>query len=233
MLKGGSMIKRILNLYFSPVETFKAVNEKPDWIVPISLSIVVILIMTTLAMPGIIIPDQMKRIEEMERLPEEAKAIQLERLQGALPYITTPVSIIIFSFILLFLQSGIFVLVFLILGNRTNFKKMLAVVSYSYLTGIPEIILKVVLMFVKKTARVYTSLVLVFPNLDVKSPLFKVLSRLDIFMIWHLALIALGCSIIYGVSRKKSFGIIFGLWALWLIVIFIASYFMPKGLQFG
>jgi hypothetical protein len=227
------MVKRILNLYFSPAETFKQLKEKPDWIVPISVSLVVILIMTTLAMPKIIIPEQAKRIEEMEQMPEEMKEKQLERLEGILPYISTPLSIIIFTFILLFLQSSIFMLAFLILGNRTNFKKVLAVVSYSYLTGIPEIILKVILMFVKKTAHVYTSLVLVFPNLDVKSPIFKVLSRLDIFMIWHLALIGLGCSIIYGVSRKKSFSVVFGLWALWLIVVFVGSYFMPKNLQFG
>ncbi len=227
------MVKKILNLYFSPAETFKAVNEKPDWIIPISLSIVVILIMTMFAMPDIILPEQAKRIAEMEQLPEEIKERQLERLDGILPYITTPLGIIIFSFILLFLQSSIFMLAFLMLGNRTNFKKVLAVVSYSYLTGIPEIILKVVLMFVKKTALVYTSLVLVFPNLDAKSPLFKVLSRLDIFTIWHLALIGLGCSIIYGVSRKKSLAIIFGLWALWLILVFVGSFFIPKGLLFG
>jgi hypothetical protein len=227
------MVKRILNLYFSPAETFKAVNEKPDWIVPISLLIVVILIVTMVAMPKIIIPEQRKHLEGMEQIPKEMKEKQLERLEGIFPYITTPLTIIVLSFILLFLQSSIFMLAFLLFGNRVNFKKVLAVVSYSFLTGIPESILRAALMFIKRTAQVYTSLVLVFPNLDMKSPLFKLLSRLDIFMIWRLALISLGCSIIYGIGRKKSFGIVFGLWILWLIVVFVASYFLPKGLSLG
>jgi hypothetical protein len=226
------MVKRILNLYFSPVETFKAVNEKPDWIVPILLTIVVIIIMTLIASPKIIIPEQIKHIQEMERLPEEAREARIEHLQGILPYVTTPIGIIIFSFILLFLQSSIFMVAFLILGNRTGFKKILAVVSYSYLVGIPESILKTSLMMIRKTIYVYTSLVLLFPNLDMKSPLFKVLSRLDIFMIWHLSLIGLGFSIIYGVDRKRSLTIVFGLWFLWLILLFIGSFLVPKGFLF-
>lgn len=227
------MVKRILNLYFSPVETFKELKEKPDWIVPISLSLIILLIMTMIAMPRIIIPEQVKRIEGMEQLSEEAKEVQLARLEGISPYISTPLSIIIFTFILLFLHSSILLLAFLMLGSRTDFKKILAVVSYCSLTGIPEIVLKVILMFVKNTARVYTSVVLFFPNLDVKSAVFQVLYRLDIFTVWHLSLVSLGCSIIYGVGRKKSFGVVFGLWALWLIVVFIVSYLLPKHLQFS
>ncbi len=227
------MVKRIINLYFNPTETFTALKEKPDWIVPVALSIIVVLVVTLIAMPKIIVPAQRKHLESMDEIPEHIRDKQLERLEGAFPYITTPLSIIVLSFILLFLQASIFMLAFLIFGDRTRFLNVLAVVGYSFLVGIPESILRGILMFIKKTPHVFTSLVLLLPNLDMKSPLFKLLSRLDIFTIWKLALIGLGCSIIYGVSRKKSFGLVFGLWILWLILVFIASHFMPKGLQIG
>lgn len=227
------MMKKLLNLYFSPVETFKKLNEKPDWVIPIVITLVVILIFTMIALPRIILPEKAKMIEEMEQLPEEYKEKTLERLEGVIPYIQTPIVIIVFSFILLFIQTGIFVLVFLLLGSRAPFKKVLAVVSYSYLTGIPEIILKTAMMFMKGSTRVFTSLALVVPNMDMESPFFKVLSRIDIFMIWQLSLIALGCSIMYGVSRKKSFGIVFGLWILWLLLVLVVGFILPKGLLFG
>jgi len=88
-------------------------------------------------------------------------------------------------------------------------------------------------MFMKGSTRVFTSLALVVPNMDMESPFFKVLSRIDIFMIWQLSLIALGCSIMYGVSRKKSFGIVFGLWILWLLLVLVVGFILPKGLLFG
>lgn len=225
-------MKKILNVYFNPLETFKQLNEKPDWIIPISITLIVIVAFTMLALPKIILPERAKMIEESDRIPEEFKEKQLEQLEGSLPYVTTPLAIIIFSFILLFLQSSIFLFVFLMFGNRTPFKKVLAVVSYSYLVGVPEIILKTSLMFIRKTARVFTSLALVVPNLEMDSALFRVLSRIDIFMIWQLSLVALGCSVIYGVSRKKSFGIIFGLWGLWLIVVLVLGFVLPKGIMF-
>ena len=229
--EGGKM-KKLLNLYFSPMETFKALNEKPDWIIPIVVTVVVVLIMTMIALPKVILPDRAETIMEMDQLPEEYKEKALERLEGVGPYIQTPIAIVIFSFILLFAHAGILILIFLISGSRTPFKKMLAVVSYSYLTGIPEVILKTMMMLIKKSTHVFTSLALVVPNMDFKSPLFKVLSRIDIFTIWQLCLIALGCSVIYRVDRKKSFSIIFGLWVLWLIIVLIVSSVLPKGIGF-
>ncbi len=225
-------MKKIMNLYFSPMETFKALNEKPDWIIPIVVTVVVVLIMTMIALPKVILPDRAKAITEMDQIPEEYKEKALERLEGVGPYIQTPIAIVIFSFILLFAQTGILMLVFLISGSRAPFKKMLAIVSYSYLTGIPEVILKTMMMLIKKSTHVFTSLALVVPNMDLKSPLFKVLSRIDIFTIWQLSLIALGCSVIYGVDRKKSFSIIFGLWVLWLIIVLIVASVLPKGIGF-
>jgi hypothetical protein len=232
IISNGGRMRKLLNIYFNPKETFTQLNEKPDWIIPISITLVVIIVFTMLALPKIILPERAKMIEESDRIPEEFKERQLAQLEGVLPYVTTPVTIIIFSFILLFLQSSIFLVVFLMFGSRAPFKKILAVVSYSYLTGIPEIILKTGLMFIRRTARVFTSLALVVPNLEMESPLFRVLARIDIFMIWQLSLIALGCSVIYGVSRKKSFGIIFGLWGIWLIIVYVLGFVLPKGIMF-
>ena len=200
---------------------------------PVVITIVISLIFTMIVLPRVIIPEQTKRIMEMDRLTEEQKETAAGRLEGVQPYITTPIGIVIFSFILIFVKSGILFLVFSLFGEKTVFKKVLAIVSYSFLIGVPEIILKTSLMLIKESSRVYTGLALLATNLDIKSPIFRLLARIDIFTIWHLCLISLGLAVIYKINNKKSFAIVFGLWILWILLQFGLAFVLPKGLFFG
>jgi len=70
--RGGKMSK-IIGIFFSPKEVFAKLNEKPDWIVPVVITIVVSLIFTMIVLPRVIIPEQTKRIMEMDGLTEEQK----------------------------------------------------------------------------------------------------------------------------------------------------------------
>jgi hypothetical protein len=224
-------MKKIRNLYFSPIETFKEISEKPDWLVPVVITLIIVLGFTMLTLPRVIIPEREKKIMSMEELPEAYRERALESLKGIRIYLMTPLSIIVFTFIVIFLKSGIFYLLFTILGNRTVFKKILSVVSYSFLVGIPETILKSCLVLIKGNTEIYTSLIIFAPGFDFKSPLFKVLNRIDIFTIWNLILISLGFSVIYNISRKKSYMVVFASWVVWLIIVFAAGYILPKGFQ--
>jgi hypothetical protein len=230
--RGGDM-KKILGIFFSPKEVFVKLNDKPDWIVPVVVTILVSLIFTMIVLPRVIVPEQTKRIMEMDRLTEAQKERATGRLEGAQPYITTPIGIIVFSFILIFIKSGILFLIFSLFGEKTVFKKVLAIVSYSFLIGVPEVILKTSLMLIKGSTRVYTGLALLATNLDIKSPIFRLLARIDIFTIWHLCLISLGLAVIYKINNKKSFAIVFGLWLLWILLQFGLAFVLPKGLFFG
>ncbi len=226
-------MKKILGIFFSPKEVFVKLNEKPDWIVPVVITIVVSLVFTMIVLPRVIIPEQTKRIMEMDRLTEAQKETAAGRLEGVQPYITTPIGIIVFSFILIFIKSGILFLIFSLFGEKTVFKKVLAIVSYSFLIGVPEVILKTSLMLIKGSTRVYTGLALLATNLDIKAPIFRLLARIDIFTIWHLCLISLGLAVIYKINNKKSFAIVFGLWLLWILLQFGLAFVLPKGLFFG
>ncbi len=226
-------MKKILDIYFSPKEVFKQLEEKPDWVIPVVLTLVVSLIFTMVLLPKVILPEGSKKILAIERLTEEQKEAAVAGLEGIRPYITTPIAIIIGGFLLIFIKAGFFFLIFSLFGSRTVFKKILAVVSYSFLIGIPESIVKSILMLMKGSTKVFTSLALLTSNLDFKSPVFRILSRIDIFTIWNLVLISLGCAIIYKMNEKKTFLIVFGLWLLWLLLILIVGFILPKGLFFG
>ena len=226
-------MKKILDLYFSPTDLFKQLDEKPDWLLPVVITLIIILIFSMLTLPKVLLPERSKRIMSMQNLTPEQKDKILSSLTGIRPFITTPLSIIIFTFIIILLKAGLFFLIFLIFGAKTLFKKTLAVVSYSFLVGIPETIIKSSLMLVKKTTRVFTSLALFFPNLGFKSPAFTFLSRIDIFTIWNLILISLGFAVIYRIKKGKSFSIVFGFWVLWLLVQLGIAFILPKNIYFS
>ncbi|TES93590.1 MAG: hypothetical protein E3J87_01885, partial [Candidatus Cloacimonadota bacterium] len=152
------MMKKILDLYFSPKEVFKQLDEKPNWVIPVVLTLVVSLIFTMILLPKVILPEGSKKILAMERLTEEQKEAAVAGLEGLRPYITTPIAVIVSTFFLIFIKAGIFFLFFSLLGSRTVFKKILAVVSYSFLIGIPESIVKSILMLMKGSTKVFTSL---------------------------------------------------------------------------
>ncbi len=225
-------MKKIVDLFFSPVKTFTQLNDKPDWIIPVVITLVIVLIFSIITLPRVILPEKSKGIMEME-LTQEQKDRALSYFEGVKPYIITTLSIAISTFLFIFIKAGIFFLIFSLFGSRTVFKKILAVVGYAFLTGIPEIILKSTLMLIKGSTKVFTSLALFAPNLDSKSPFFTILSRVDVFTIWNLALISLGCTVIYIISRKKSFGIVFGFWVLWLLLQFGLGFVLPKQIMFG
>ena len=61
-----NVMQRVVGVFFSPKETFVAVDRKPDWIVPLIIIIIVTLICTMLTMQYTM-PEQMqKQREKME-----------------------------------------------------------------------------------------------------------------------------------------------------------------------
>lgn len=226
-------MKKIMDIFFSPVGVFKQLNEKPDWLLPVAITIVIVLIFSMIALPKVIIPERSKKIMGMERLTPEQKDKALESLEGIRPYIITPISIVVFTFFFIFIKTGVFFLIFSLFGARAIFKKALAVISYSFLIGIPETILKTILMLIKGSTKVFTSLALLVPNLGFESHIFRFLAKFDIFTIWNLILISLGFAVIYKIKERKSFAIVFGFWLLWLLLQFAVGFIIPKQFLFG
>jgi hypothetical protein len=96
----------------------------------------------------------------------------------------------------------------IIMGGDANYKKMLSLYSYSSLIGIFSHVVNLVLMLKKQTMEVYTSLAAFFPASAKESILFKIAGVFDIFMIWQLMVVAIGMSVMYQITTRKSFIVI-------------------------
>ncbi|MEA3431729.1 MAG: YIP1 family protein [candidate division WOR-3 bacterium] len=218
---------KIIGIFSRPTETFGSIDEKPDWLFPFLILIVVSILSLVITYHKVLLPEQIAKVTEMGNLTEEQLAKAREMMGGMRGILLSLVGIIITVPLFLFLKSGIFLVFSNILGGESTFRKVLSVSSWALLIEVTEIIVKTPIMFLKLSSQVITSLALFFPFLSYKSLTFKILNKFDFFTIWELALIGIGLSIVSKFSIKKGECIVFSLWIIWIIISVTGSKFMP------
>ena len=65
-------------------------------------------------------------------------------------------------------------------------------------------VLKTVMIQMKQSANVYTSLALLTPDLDTKGFVFRALDAVDIFSLWFFLVMAVGVSVMCKVKAQKA-----------------------------
>jgi hypothetical protein len=226
------LFDRIFGIFHRPGEVYQNLSDKPDWIAPFIIVLLVFLIFVSLTLPTIILPEQSKTVLENlpEEMPEERKEEIVERMTGTQGMIFGIIGTVFSALFLLFARAGIFLGIFSLFGGKSTYKHSLAIVSYAMLIHVPDSIVKGILMFIKQTPRVYTSLALLMPGADpLTSKPFQLLGRFDIFTIWELSLLSIGFAIMNKLPVKKSAGIIFGIWIIWIVL----SVLLGGAFQFG
>jgi hypothetical protein len=210
-----------LNIYTSPTQTFGKLSEKPKWLIPLIIVVIFAILLTLVAVSKVNWNEQKARIAEMmqsrnvpqERIDQTLRSMtpttgMIRRLIAVL--IFTPLGILIFTLLLNVLIP--------LLGSPGSFKKTLSITTNSALIRIPAAIVKAILIFIKGSPEVYTSLVLLFPKMQHKGFLFNFLARIDFFTIWELILVGLGLKILFNISGKKTYYVAFGIWLLYIIL---------------
>ncbi len=230
-LEKQGFFQKWFHLYFSPEKTFRAIDEKPDWILPVS----VVAILSALIL--ILIFPQMRQLQVEHLMAaknlSQAEAEQLLAKGEAFQKIIMPISTFIMIFVTQIVASFFFYLVgSVFLGGMVPYTKVLSMWAYTSLAvGIVAMIVRVPVILAKKTIAVQTSLA-AFLSPDSKGTLlYKILSSFDIFILWQLVLMTVGFTVIYKFSQKKSATVVFGLWALWVVFsILLRSIFKAPGL---
>jgi hypothetical protein len=227
------LFDRIFGIFYRPGEVYQNLSEKPDWIVPFILVMIVSLIFVSITYPRFMLPDQVEiardRLQDAG-LSEEQIEARIEAMTGTAGKVSGPLVAIFAMCFLLFGRAGIFLGIFSLIGGKSSYKNSLAVVSYAMLIHVLDAIVKGILMFIKQSSFVYTSLALLMPGGNpLTSKPFQLLARFDIFTIWELSLLSIGFAIMNKLSIKKSAGIIFGIWIIWIVL----SVLLGGAFQFG
>ncbi len=208
---------RIVGVLFSPKPTFASIVQRPTWIVPLLLVIVVSLLVVAIFSQKVgwrnfmLRQDQQnssvqKKMEQMT--PEERDHMLDQQTKFAAPItyavllIATPIAAVI--------VAAVFMLVFkLSSGSHFPFVTSLGIVTYSWVPGIIGGLLGILILFIKDPSTVDLDH-LVAANVGAFAPedsaawLVTLLTSLDIFVFWTMILMAFGYSATN--PKKLSFG---------------------------
>ncbi len=219
------------DMYFSPEKSFRGIDEKPDWIWPVLVvaflsAAVLILIAPILRQVQI---EHLMAIKNLSRTEAE----QLMAKGAKFQQIIMPISTFIMIFVTQIVVAFFFYLVGTVfMGGMVPYVKVLSMWAYTSLAvGIVAMIVRVPIILAKKTVAVQTNLA-AFLSPDSKGTiLYKILASFDVFILWQLVLMVIGFTVVYKFNSKKSATVVFGLWAVWVVIsVLLRSLFKAPGL---
>jgi hypothetical protein len=226
---------KLMALLTEPMLLFENIRHKPDWIKPLILLLVFVLISSALITQLVVVPNLPKYIAENPNISEEDKAemlsdtAQMDRIKlissisGILsPVIGNVVSVLILAVILFSFAT--------LMGSNMGFIHHFSLVVYTSLINILGMIVRVPLVIFKSDPYMTTSLANILPAEKIGTPMYTLLSQFDPFTIWTLVLTALGFSVINKATKGKGFAIVFGLWVLWVALLMVFGKFIGFGM---
>jgi len=221
---------RLVNIFTNPTKTYESINVAPSWILPMVLMVIITVIITLFTYP-IAIETQLETFRNNPNIvPEQMEAIENQITGESQKWISLGAIIVIMPIVFVIITAIFYLVGSVFLGGDTTFKKLLSAFTWASLISILGMIVKLPLVFAKSNPNISLSPALILPSGMMDSTFYKVVSKLDFFSIWYLAVFAIGFSILYKFSRTKSYVAVFGLWVLWIVVSTVAGGFLQ---QFG
>lgn len=220
----SSFSRIIWDTIFDPLKAFKSLQNKPRWLLPFILSILVVF--TSLALTSNI---KMEDVKADIRLSHNLDQSEIDRRIGNIDAQGTHgiswsriwlgiVAVTAIQTIKLFGIALAFWLAFHLIKSQISYKRILAICSFAFLILIPEAAIKIPLILAKGTTYIYLGPAVLLPVEWKYSPLFKLLDKLDIFTIWMAVLMVIGFSVMLDISKRKSVITVGYLWGIWLLV---------------
>lgn len=223
-----STIGRILGVFTSPKQTFTSIAEKPSWVAPMLLMMVLAIVVGSLLNSKMNWSEYIRhKAEENPRFASLSEEQKDQALVGQIKFwkgfsycvgaVAIPISILIFA--------GIYLVAFnLFRGAGVRYGQSFAITTHAFLPAAITSILAMIILPLKTYGDVdpenivATSLKAYLPETAPK-PLLALGGSLELFWIWCLVLVAIGFAAANPrkVKPGAALGIVFGLWAVWIL----------------
>ena len=223
---------KIIAVFTSPKKAFEAVAEKPDWLAPMIVSVLIGILFALTVVPAVVMPATMEKTMEQMRdrgVTEDKIEEAMKFMAGPLPVVFGVVGVMLATPINLLIISGVFFGLSALFGGKARFAQVFSAVTYSGLILSLGTILKGILMYVQHSMHAGTSLALILPEDMHESFLYRFLGQFDFFTLWQLWILSVGLAVIYRWKTAKPAGMVFGLWLLWALLSSVLGGLMHFG----
>ncbi len=219
-----SGFQRLLGVLFNPIETLREIAARPDILVPLALIMLISIASSIVVMPRVDFESAIR-----DQMADARADMSKEDLDRTVRFATASAKVLgyaapLLNFIFFALIAGILLLAFRLFGGEGTYKQAFSVTLYAWIPLLIKGVVALIILMAKGTVPADQLNNLVMSNLgflaDMKTNAvaYALLSSLDIFTIWSLALYIIGFAFVSRFSRAKSAAIILSLWFAMLIV---------------
>jgi len=231
-----SVVQNLIGVFTSPRETFEAIRAKPSWLIPFLL-VCVVGFGSVYLTRNVRVQEQIERIQNNPNIPSEQADKIIERMESGtsgrgllLQAVFIPVGVAIaFLVVAGVLTFGGSVL----LGGSASFKQVFSMYSWSSLIGVLSAIIKTPLIMATGSMSVATSLAVFMPADAYTTFLYNFLAKVDVFSIWQLIVVAIGMSVLYGFTMRRSVILVGSLWLIYVLISAGIGVLTQGMMQFG
>jgi hypothetical protein len=226
-----SAIQKIIGIFSAPRQTFEAIDQKPTWVLPFLIGVVIFLIFQAFTV-DIQMAERLEMMEARGQLtPDQIEAAR-GQMMGPAKYIGFIAGPIVWLIMILVMAAIFYVASNLMIGGDSSYKKVFAIVCWSGLIGSLSLIVMTLLILSKGTMQGVALDLTVFldtpPIGGEKSALYRIFSNLNLFTIWQVILWIIGLSVSYKSTTKKAAVPILSLWGIWIVLSVVLGPFFDK-----
>jgi Yip1 domain len=212
-----SPVAALFKVLVEPSSTFVGIKPSSPWIIALLLILVAVAAFTYVNWPYLV-DQRIEAFSSSDTLPADAKQEILQGMResrdnpAAKDIITGPVFVALASL----LAAAVWLLLGnVVMGGDGTYKQLWSAFNYAGVVGVVEMVLKTMMIQMKQSANVYTSLALLAPDLDTKGFVFRALDAVDVFSLWFFYVMAIGVSVMCKVNPRKATVVTFVFWAVW------------------
>lgn len=219
--------ERIAGVFFTPADTFADIARKPNFLVPLLLIIAIGYISTFLVMPRV--DWESVRAQQVEALRKQSPnatesdlepGLKVAQAISKVAMYVSPLLAVIWYLIVAVVLFGAFRL----MGGEGTFPQAFSATLYAWFPLVLFGIILTVVILVQGSFDPMTMATAVKSNpaflVDMKEQpvLFALLSSIDLFLIWTIALLITGFAALSRKSWAQSAVIVISLWAVFILV---------------
>ena len=227
--RGLSQIERVVDTFIAPSKTFNDIRRDASWWLPFLLILGFSLVGSYMLQTNIgftrMAEQSMKGNARFDGATPEQQAAQLQMVEKTMPVFSYVLYPLVFPLVGGFIIAGLFLGIFnFLLSGHARFWQLFAVYFYASLTGLLKAIVFILTVkfgdpdnFNLKNP-VGTNIGFFLPS-DAPHWLLTFFTQIDIFTIWFLVLLAIGCAIVAGVKRSSAMITAFGVWVVFVLIV--------------
>jgi hypothetical protein len=219
---GESAFARLVGVFVSPVRTFAAIAARPTWLLPVAIMCGI-----TLPVSELILSKANWRDVVSQQIAKSGRSISDAQLDQAIEQARKMAWIWDVVAVLAVLIACFFVAAVLwgacrAFGWDVRFKQSLGITAHAFFPGVIGSILLAVVLWNRPTVDLEKARDAIPTNLgffaqNVDKVTYGLLSSIDLFSFWSMALLVLGLSSAAKTSRGRMAALVVSLWALYVL----------------